>query len=234
MIRKISEKMLDWKRRIRRHPLVLRGARQVGKTFLVRELGKHFSHYLELNFEQDDSLSALFESKNPKIISELLEAKFNIPLVDGESLLFLDELQAAEPYVLESLRYFYEKRPELHVIAAGSLLEFMLDAHERRNRKESFSMPVGRIEYIFVAPMDFEEFLLAIGKHGLCDWIQKYQLGDEVPVSFHKELLECLRRYLAIGGMPAVVDAYVNDGIVATEREQRQNGFSEGASSLFK
>lgn len=221
MIRKISDKLDAWRKRTRRHPLVLRGARQVGKTFLVRELGKSFAHYLEVNFEEDESVSVLFASKNPKTICELLEAKFDIPLLDGQSLLFLDELQSAEPYVLESLRYFYEKRPGLHVIAAGSLLEFLLDAEERKKRKESFSMPVGRIEYMFVSPMDFEEFLLAVGKKGLCQWLGQYRLGDDVPDAFHKDLSEFLRRYLAIGGMPAVVDAYVHDGIVAAEREQQ-------------
>ena len=200
---------------------MLRGARQVGKTYLVRELAKGFVHYLELNFEEDESLGALFKSKNPQVICELLESRFDIPLVDGESLLFLDELQATEPYVLESLRYFYEKRPGLHVVAAGSLLEFLLDADERKKKKENFSMPVGRIEYMFVAPMDFEEFLQAAGKKGLFRWLQEFQLGDDVPDAFHQELSTWLRRYLAVGGMPAVVDAYVNDGVMAAEREQQ-------------
>ena len=173
MKRKISEKLLEWRGRTRRHPLILRGARQVGKTFLVRELAKSFAHYLEVNFEEEESVAELFRSKDPRVICELLEAKYDIPLVDGESLLFLDELQDAEPYVLESLRYFYEKRPGLHVIAAGSLLEFLLDAEARKNKQASFSMPVGRIEYMFVAPMDFEEFLLAVGKKGLYKWFPR-------------------------------------------------------------
>ena len=201
--------------------MVLRGARQVGKTFLVRELGKSFTHYLEVNFEEDGAVAGLFKSKDPQIICELLEAKFDIPLVDGKSLLFLDELQDAEPYVLESLRYFYEKRPGLHIVAAGSLLEFLLDADERRKKRETFSMPVGRIEYMFVAPMDFEEFLQAVGKAGLCKWMRGYQIGDEVPDAFHDDLNAWFRKYLVIGGMPAVVAAYVNDGIIAAEREQQ-------------
>ena len=221
MRRKISEKLVEWRNRDRRHPLILRGARQVGKTFLVRELAKGFANFLEVNFEEDGSLSELFRSKNPQTICELLEAKFDTPLVDGKSLLFLDELQDAEPCVIESLRYFYEKRPGLHVVAAGSLLEFLLDADERKSKKGSFSMPVGRIEYMFVAPMDFEEFLLAVGKDGLCRWIQSYRLGDEMPDSFHADLGDWFRRYLVIGGMPAVVRAYVDNGVVAAEREQQ-------------
>lgn len=221
MRRKIAEKLVEWRNRNGRHPLILRGARQVGKTFLVRELAKGFANYLEVNFEEDGSVSELFRSKNPQAICELLEAKFDISLTDGKSLLFLDELQDAEPCVLESLRYFYEKRPGLHVVAAGSLLEFLLDADERKSKKDSFSMPVGRIEYMFVSPMDFEEFLLAVGKKGLCKWIQSYQLGDTVHESFHVELSDWFRKYLVIGGMPAVVKAYVDNGVIAAEREQQ-------------
>ena len=221
MRRKIFERLVEWRDRSLRHPLVLRGARQVGKTFLVRELSKKFDHYLEVNFEEAGSVAELFKSKNPSAICELLEAKFNVPLVDGKSLLFLDELQDAEPYVLESLRYFYEKRPGLHVVAAGSLLEFLLDADERKKKAESFSMPVGRIEYMFVGPMDFEEFLLAAGKDGLCGWMRGYGLGDEVPDTFHDELNAWLRKYLVVGGMPAVVEAYLSSGILAAEREQQ-------------
>ena len=221
MKRKVFEKLVEWRNRSRRHPLVLRGARQVGKTFLVRELAKSFSHYLEVNFEEDGAISELFKTKDPQVICELLEAKFSIPLVDGKSLLFLDELQDAQPYVLESLRYFYEKRPGLHIVAAGSLLEFLLDADERKKKKETFSMPVGRIEYMFIAPMDFEEFLLAVGKEGLCKWMRGYRVGDDVPDAFHDDLNAWLRKYLVIGGMPAVVDAYANDGVMAAEREQQ-------------
>lgn len=221
MKRKIAEKLREWKDRQHRHPLVLRGARQVGKTYLVRELAESFEHYLEINFEADESASKLFKSGDPQVICELLESRFDIPLVDGKSLLFLDELQDAEPYVLESLRYFYEKRSGLHVVAAGSLLEFLLDADERMGKKENFSMPVGRIEYMFVAPMDFEEFLLAVGKRGLCKWLQHYSPGDEIPDAFDRDLNAWLRKYLVVGGMPAVVNAYVEDGVIAVEREQQ-------------
>ena len=221
MFRKISKKLVEWRQRGGRHPLILRGARQVGKTYLVRDLSKGFEHYLEINFEADPGIAQFFTSKDPKTICELLESKFDVPLIDGRSLIFLDELQAADPVVLESLRYFYEKRPGLHVIAAGSLLEFLLDADERKKRRENFSMPVGRIEYMFVGPMDFEEFLLASGKAGLVDWLGRFMIGEEVQGAFHDELNAWLRKYLVIGGMPAVVDAYVRNGVLAAEREQQ-------------
>ena len=107
MFRKITEKLKLWKDRKRRHPLILRGARQVGKTYLVRSFAQSdFKFYLELSFEQEAGLSTLFASKDTGTIAELLLARFSVPLVDGETLLFLDELQAADPVVLESLRYF--------------------------------------------------------------------------------------------------------------------------------
>lgn len=215
MFRKLSNKLVDWKNRVRRHPLILRGARQVGKTYLVRELARtEFVHYLELNFEEDRTLSSLFASKRPEVICELLQARFSIPIEDGKTLVFLDELQAAEPYVVESLRYFAEKRPGLHLIAAGSLLEFLLEEHD-------FPMPVGRIEYMYVAPMDFEEYLLAVGKSGLVDWLSKYELGDEFPDAIDEDLENTFRRYLAVGGMPAVVEAYAQGDISGAQREQQ-------------
>ena len=219
MKRKLEEKLRLWKNRVNRHPLVLRGARQVGKTYLVRQFARaSFSHFIELNFEADATLSSLFRSKDPDIICELLVAKFGIPIADGQTLLFLDELQSAEPHVLESLRYFYEKRPGLHVIAAGSLLEFMLEAALKFPEK-AFPMPVGRIEYMYLSPLDLEEFLDAVGRSGLVAWLSGYSVGDDVPDAIHDELTLWLKRYLVIGGMPASVLAYVNGGIGESERE---------------
>lgn len=220
MKRKLEEKLKEWKERANRHPLILRGARQVGKTYLVREFARSsFAHFVEINFEENPSLVKLFASKNPEVICELIAARFSIPVKDGETLLFLDELQAAEPYVFESLRYFYEKRPGLHVVAAGSLLEFMLDA-AAQDGKKAFPMPVGRIEYMYLAPLDFEEFLDAAGKKGLVEWLGKYQVGEEVPEALHNELSLWFRRYLVVGGMPAAAKAYLEGGLEEAEREQ--------------
>ena len=222
MVRKLDKEIEKWANRAGRHPLVLRGARQVGKTYLVRTLAKRrFPNYLELNFEQDASLSSLFVSKRPDQICELLSVKFSRQIADGETLIFLDELQSADVCVLESLRYFYEQRPSLHIVAAGSLLEFMLDGRERSRQKRDFPMPVGRIEYMYVPPLDFEEFLLALGKRGLADWLAKYELGDAVPTAIHQELVESLRKYLVVGGMPAAVAAYLRGGAMDAEREQQ-------------
>ena len=218
MKRFLLDKLLLWKDRPTRRPLILRGARQVGKTHLVREFARtSFEHLLEVNFEESASLASLFRSKDPDVICELLASRYSVPVVDGRTLLFLDELQAAEPYVFESLRYFKEKRPGLHVVAAGSLLEFMLEGPDRE-KKKNFPMPVGRVEYMFVPPMDFEEFLVASGRTGLVDWLRNYRIGDMAPAEIHGALSHELRRYLAVGGMPAAVDAFLSGDILEAER----------------
>jgi predicted AAA+ superfamily ATPase len=195
----------EWKDRATRKPLVIRGARQVGKSFLVRMAAKElFSNLLEINFERMPDAASLFASKSPKTILPLLEARFNSPVEPGKTLLFLDEIQAA-PEVFASLRYFLEELPGLHVIAAGSLLEFMLEEH-------SFSMPVGRIEYMHLGPMTFEEFLLALGREKLQQWLSTFTLGEDVPEAIHRELLGFMRQYCVVGGMPEAVSAFARTG----------------------
>lgn len=194
-----------WKTKLSRKPLVLRGARQVGKSHLVRSFASaQFSQVLEINFERHPEAASLFTSKDPKAICRLLEARFGIPLTPGASLLFLDEIQAA-PDVFAVLRYFREELAELHVIAAGSLLEFMLKDH-------AFSMPVGRVEYLHLGPMLFEEFLLALGRDSLRNWLLQYQPADEAPAEIHGELSRLLRQYLVVGGMPEAVAAFAGNG----------------------
>ena len=149
MYRMALDYLKEWKDRATRKPLVIRGARQVGKSFLVRLMAREaFANLLEINFERMPDVVSLFASKAPRTILPLLEARFNVSIEPGKTLLFLDEIQAA-PEVFAALRYFQEEMPELHVIAAGSLLEFVLQEH-------TFSMPVGRIEYLHLGPMSFE------------------------------------------------------------------------------
>lgn len=221
MRRRLYEKLVDWKNRKNRRPLVLRGARQVGKTYLVRDFSNEFKNYIEINFENDSSLSSLFASKKPDKICEFLSIKFGKEITDGETLIFLDELQAAEAFVLESLRYFCEQRTGLHIIAAGSLLEFMFDRSSANVESKHFPMPVGRIEYMYLSPLDFEEFLLFGEKRELVEWLNKYELGDDFPIVIHEELVEYFYRYLVVGGMPAVVNSYFNLGMKEVEREQQ-------------
>lgn len=190
-----------WKDKKTRKPLIIRGARQVGKSYLVRLFAKeHGLDLLEINLEFNDDYIPCFKSKDPKQIITLLELKSSQKVVPGKTLLFLDEIQAA-PEVLATLRYFYEILPRLHVIAAGSLLEFVLEEH-------SFSMPVGRIEYMHLGPMSFKEFLNGIGRHQLREFIEQYQFPKEFPIVVHDELMKIFKLYLAIGGMPEAIQVY--------------------------
>jgi len=195
----------DWFVLKNRKPLIIRGARQVGKTSLVRMLAQQREQQLvEINFDLHPGKADLFASRDIKQILRLLEVDLETDIVPGKTLLFLDEIQAA-PEVIPLLRYFYEQIPALHVIAAGSLLEFILAEH-------NFSMPVGRIEYLFLGPMNFMEFLEANGKKKLRAFLSDYQLGDPLPQAIHTSLLGLLKLYCIVGGMPAAVQAYTQSG----------------------
>lgn len=205
MKRDALDYLIEWNSRKNRKPVIIRGARQVGKSFLVRMFAEQASYELvEINFEFSPELSDLFKSNDPKTILPLLELKMNRKIIPEKIVLFLDEIQAA-PSVLASLRYFYEIMPQLHVIAAGSLLEFVLDDH-------SFSMPVGRIEYLHLGPMTFEEFLVASKHNNLYEFLMTYSMQTDLPDIIHRELLDHLRKYLVIGGMPEVIKTYHETG----------------------
>ena len=151
MKRFVDSELLKWKESINKKPLLIRGARQVGKTYSVRQLAKSFDYFMEVNFESDRSVHRFFKKNfDPDEISLNLSAYYNVPIKDGQTLLFLDEVQAC-PDAISSLRFFYEKRPGLHVIAAGSLLEFAL--------QELPSFGVGRIDNLFMFPLSFDNFL---------------------------------------------------------------------------
>ena len=201
MKRKSENDLTAWKDRVDRKPLVVRGARQVGKTFLVETFGRRcFESVLTVNLEQKDALHRLFEGMDPNRIVQELGLYFNQSVVPGKTLLFLDEVQAC-PKAIACLRYFREELPGLHVIAAGSLLEFAL-------REFKHSMPVGRIEYLYLYPLTLSEFLSALGEDSLVSWLENYHVGDPFSDTAHVRLREFLRLYYFIGGMPAAVAAY--------------------------
>lgn len=187
-----------------RKPLVIRGARQVGKTWLVREFAKQAGkQIIEINFEDRLSPASLFNSNDPQEILLNLSSHYNKIINPSNSLLFLDEIQAM-PEMLAKLRWFYEKLPELPIIAAGSLLEFLLLDH-------SFSMPVGRISYLYLEPFSFDEFLLASNKEILQNYLTEYKLGVEIPNAIHEQLMDLFKEYLIVGGLPAVVRSWVTE-----------------------
>ncbi len=197
--------LVSWNIKKRRKPLVIRGARQVGKSVLVKMFAKKVKlDLMEINIELQEDFLDCFDSNDPKQIVTLLELKSARKIIPGKTLLFLDEIQTA-PKILATLRYFYELMPELHVITAGSLLEFVLEEH-------LFSMPVGRIEYLHLGPMTFKEFLKGTGKKQLVDFVEQFQIGSVFPPVIHKELMSLFRIYCAVGGMPEAIQTYQDSG----------------------
>jgi len=191
----------DWLQKSNRKPLVIRGARQVGKSTLVELLAQQSQKTLRnLNLERHPELSDIFSGKNPEQIIQQIEFLPKMGKISNDTLLFLDEIQAV-PEAIAALRYFYEDKPELPVISAGSLLEFALADH-------SFSMPVGRIQYLHMGPMTFSEFLLAIKEERLHDFIRQYAMGQEIGEVVHQRLLALLRSYYYVGGMPEAVAVF--------------------------
>lgn len=196
--------LLNWLNKKGRKPLVIRGARQVGKSTLVRQLAALSQRScFELNFERYPEHADFFKSKDPKIILNLLSIYFNQQINPKTSILFLDEIQAT-PEVIETLRYFYEECPELPVAAAGSLLEFVLAEPE-------FSVPVGRIEYFYLGPLSFEDFLSSQGETALLEWIRSVKLTDIIPAPIHQRCIELVKQFWLIGGMPEVVAHYAEN-----------------------
>ena len=193
-----------WLIKERRLPLVIRGARQVGKTWLVRELAKVTGKKLiEINLERQPEIVTAFAINDPKEILKHLASKFGTAIEPSNCILFIDEIQAA-PDLFAKLRWFAEDMPELPVIAAGSLLEFILGKHE-------MSMPVGRITFIFLEPLSFEEFLLALGKNILVEHIKEFTWQKGIFELTHAELMKLFREYVIVGGMPAAVQSWTTE-----------------------
>ena len=197
--------LLEWKMRHDRKPLVIRGARQVGKTYLINQFGSEcYKNFLRLDFEKNANLFALFKTNDPKTIIENLALIYNVDLLADHSLLFLDEIQAC-PEAFSSLRYFFEEIPSLHIVAAGSLLDILLDDPQ-------FSMPVGRVEFLYLYPLRFDEFLEMLGESRLVSFLKTYQLGQVVTDIVHEKLSQYFRKFLFIGGMPEAVSKYAATG----------------------
>ena len=203
MRRNIFNKLLAWKESSGRKVLLLRGARQVGKTFVVRELGKTFFNYVEVNLEIDTDVARFFnQNLDPIRICQELSTFYGKPIRENETLLFFDEIQAC-PRAISSLRFFYENMPGLHVIAAGSLLEFALT--------ELPSFGVGRIRSMFMYPMSFNEFLLAHQRDQFVDLINQASPDNPINPVFHEMLTDYYRKFQLTGGMPEVIRQVVEN-----------------------
>ena len=174
----------------------MRGARQVGKTYAVRELGKRFTHFVEINFEKHPEFIEIFEKNlDPARIINILVAMTNQVIIPEKTLLFFDEIQFC-PKAITALRYFYKEMPELHVIGAGSLLDFAI---------EKIGVPVGRIQYCYVYPLSFMEYLASLGNKSLFEMILSHQAQQPLDEIFHSKLFELLGQYMLLGGMPEII-----------------------------
>ena len=204
--RNIISKLEAWKQDERHKPLILRGARQVGKTTVVNEFGSLFDNYLYFNLERNENVK-LFEMEIPlDDLVNMLFASLGKPQQKGTTLIFIDEIQNS-PKTIALLRYFYEQRPDLYVIAAGSLLENLVDV--------KVSFPVGRVQYLALRPCSYYEFLGALGKNNLLAILSQ---KAEYTVAFHEQLMHLFNQYTIIGGMPEAVQQYADtQDIVAIE-----------------
>jgi len=197
--RDIEQNLFEWKTKGNRKPLIIRGARQVGKTTLVHHFSKSYKNYIHLNLEKPSDKKIFEQGRDIKTITESLFLRKNISLSDSAStLLFLDEVQESTK-AIALLRYFYEEFPSLHVIAAGSLLEFSL-----RHIK---NFPVGRVEFIYLHPMNFCEFLNAGGYTELLNHLNKIPVAEAA----HSLLLELFNTYTIVGGMPEIVKLFMEN-----------------------
>ena len=203
MERYIDKFLIEWKLDNNRKVLLLRGARQVGKTYAVRKLAQSFRYFVEINFEEDRAVRRLFsgETLDPFRLCELLSAYYGMPISPNETLIFFDEIQTC-PEALSSLRFFREKMPEQHVVAAGSLLEFVLE--------EIPSMGVGRIRSLFLYPMTFDEYLIACEETRLLGAL--HESSPETPLEdiLHRKLVDHFRTYQLIGGLPEVIKTWLS------------------------
>lgn len=205
MERKTVKRLIQWKDSSRRMPLIIYGARQVGKTFTALTFGKeHYKNTTYFNMEDSSEVTAIFERDlNPERIIKELAVKSGQSIFKGDTLIIFDEIQASER-ALASLKYFCEREPEYHVIAAGSLLGVALN-------REKYSFPVGKVEMMTLFPLDFEEFLWATGNQAICEMI-KESYREFSPLSLHDTALDLYKTYLVVGGMPRAVMEYVDTG----------------------
>ena len=203
MYRNIMNKLLEWKKDTNRKPLILRGARQVGKTYIIKEFGKeNYEGVAYFNFDHDTMLYDLFENtKDPSRILEQLAFIYGKAIIPGKTLIVFDEIQEC-PNALNSLKYFQEDANEYHIISAGSLLGIRL-SHT--------SFPVGKVDFLDMYPMTFSEFLRADNCENLVDYMESIENIEKIPEIFFERLSEKLKAYFIIGGMPEVVNSWVNN-----------------------
>jgi uncharacterized protein len=199
--RNIADLLVGWKNRKGRKPLIIRGARQVGKTSAIHQFGNsEFETFIVINLELEDH-AALFVRMQPVVeLIQLIQLKFNKKISSGSTLIFIDEVQNSA-IAMNQLRYFHEEMPDLHVVAAGSLLEVKM-------KSEGFAFPVGRVEYCYLHPVTFDEFLAAQGETEALRYLISVNRDTVIPEEIHAIMLKKFHAYLLVGGMPEAVARY--------------------------
>ena len=229
MKRRVSNSILEWKNSSRRMPLIINGARQVGKTYIVEQFGnEHYESILYLNMEIETTLCKFIETElSPKKIIQYLETTKMQEIIPGRTLIFFDEIQACER-ALTSLKYFCEQTPEHHVIAAGSLLGVAVN-------REKYSSPVGKVNEINMYPFDFEEFLWAMNMEKLAEEIKSHYAKNEVmPEALHDIALNMYQKYFIIGGMPAAIMAFIETESFVKVQPIQNNILNEYIADMAK
>lgn len=229
MKRKVLEQFISWKNNPKRMPLVVNGARQVGKTYIIKEFGKlHFSNVVYVNLETNLAVNSYFDTDiTPLRIIQFLETATNTRIIAGETLIVLDEIQSCAR-ALTSLKTFFEEAPEYHIVAAGSLLGVAVN-------RENYSFPVGKVDELSMFPMDFEEFLWAADKEMLGAEIRShFGTNQALPEILHTQALDLYKQYLIVGGMPAVVREFIETKSLITATEIQARILNEYIADMAK
>lgn len=216
MKREIMSLLINWKNKKSKMPLIVKGARQVGKTYIIKEFGNNeYEDMVYVNFDQEENINNIFNDNiTPKYIIDNLELYFHKRIIPGKTLIFFDEIQANER-ALNSLKYFCEEASEYDIIAAGSLLGVAIN-------RDKYSFPVGKVEIMTMYPLGFKEFLMALGRDDLIKTIEVcYQNNQKMNLGVHNLALSLYRTFLAIGGYPAVVKKYLETNSILEASEMQ-------------
>ena len=229
MKRKITNTLIEWKGSKNRKPLIINGARQIGKTYIINEFGNaYFSNLVYINLETNPAIRDVFEGNiEPSYLIQSLELHTDQRIIAGETLLFLDEIQACER-ALTSLKYFCEQAPQYHIVAAGSLLGVAIN-------REKYSFPVGKVDEMNMYSFDFEEFCWALGRENLVEMIREhYKKQKPLPEAIHKLALELYNHYCIIGGMPEVISDFIQNNSFLTIKNSQARILNEYIADMSK
>lgn len=225
--RKIINYLVKWKDKRERKPLVIRGARQVGKTSAVLMFAKkYFKNVVNLNMEKPDHLNLFKEEVSLDDFEKIIQIKFNQKIIPGKTLVFIDEIQNS-PSLIKLLRFFYEDKPDIHVISAGSLLQAKIE-------RDGLSMPVGRIEYAYLYPLDFFEYLEAKGEMELLNFLKNASLEENISEGIHQYSLKLFYEYTMVGGMPEIVKMFLEKKSIEEIKNIYSSLFTSYSEDVYK